>query len=93
LFVEAEAGFVEPVAGGLSPEALLLTAERGQVVSRLIRGLPARLRDPFLMGATGEHTYSEVATILGIPEGTVKWRISEARRLLKRKLESLGYSR
>ena len=29
--------------------------------------------------------------LLGIPVGTVKWRVSEARRLLKKKLASMGY--
>lgn len=93
LFVQAEAGFAEPAVSAPSAEAVLLFAERGQLMTKLIRGLPARLRDPLLMAATEEHTYAELALILGIPEGTVKWRISEARRLLKRKLEALGYSR
>ena len=93
LFVQAEAGFAEPAVNGPSAEVMLLTAERGHLLTKLIRGLPSRLRDPLLMAATEEHTYAELALILEIPEGTVKWRISEARRLLKRKLEALGYSR
>ena len=93
LFVHAEAGFAEPAVSAPSAEAVLLFAERGQLLTKLIRGLPSRLRDPLLMAAIEEHTYAEVALILGVPEGTVKWRISEARRLLKRKLEALGYSR
>lgn len=80
----------EPAASGLSVEAALIAAERQRIVVRLIRALPSRLRDPLLMAASGEHAYSEMAAILGIPEGTLKWRISEARRLLKRKLEGAG---
>jgi RNA polymerase sigma-70 factor (ECF subfamily) len=84
---------VEPVADAPSVEALLLSADRVRVVTALVRALPKRLRDPLLMAATEQHTYEEIAAILGIPEGTLKWRVSEARRLLKRKLEKLGYSR
>jgi DNA-directed RNA polymerase specialized sigma24 family protein len=29
--------------------------------------------------------------MLGVPLGTVKWRVAEARRVLKRKLTALGY--
>jgi RNA polymerase sigma-70 factor (ECF subfamily) len=93
LFVQpAESPSGEPVAPGLSAEATLIAAERQRVVVRLIRALPSRLRDPLLMAASDEHTYSEMAAILGIPEGTLKWRVSEARRLVKRKLEGLGYT-
>jgi DNA-directed RNA polymerase specialized sigma24 family protein len=30
--------------------------------------------------------------MLGIPIGTVKWRVSEARRVLKVKLEAKGFT-
>jgi DNA-directed RNA polymerase specialized sigma24 family protein len=30
--------------------------------------------------------------MLKIPVGTVKWRVSEARRVLKQKMASMGYS-
>lgn len=94
LFVQpAAAQFAEPAACGPSSEALLVAAERERLVTTLIRALPKRLRDPLLMVAAESHTYAEIAAILGIPEGTLKWRISEARRLLKRKIETLGYSR
>jgi len=93
LFVQQAEACAEPVASGPSAEAALLALERQQLVAGLIRALPKRLRDPLLMAAADEHSYSELAVILGIPAGTLKWRISEARRLLKRKLEQMGYPR
>jgi RNA polymerase sigma-70 factor (ECF subfamily) len=75
-----------------TPADTLLAKERDRVVAQLIRSLPARLRDPFLLAATGEHRYEEIAQLLGgIPLGTVKWRIAEARRVLREKLTRLGF--
>ena len=77
-------------AGALADEQML-SRERDLVVSQMIRSLPPRLRDPFLLAATGEHRYEEIAAMLGIPLGTVKWRIAEARRVLRDKLARVGF--
>lgn len=71
----------------------LLSEERDRVIARAIRSLPTRLRDPFLLAASGEHRYDDIASMLGIPVGTVKWRVSEARRVLREKLTRLGVGR
>ena len=76
---------------GRTPEGALIDAEMAQHVQRLVRALPARLRDPLLLCAAGEQTYHEMAAVLGIPEGTLKWRVAEARRRLKQRLATLGY--
>lgn len=79
----------------IDPAALadqqLLSRERDLVVSQMIRSLPPRLRDPFLLAATGEHRYEDIAALLGIPLGTVKWRVAEARRVLRDKLARVGF--
>jgi len=72
-------------------EGALIEAEMARHVQRLVRALPARLRDPLLLCASGEQTYHEIASVLGIPEGTLKWRVAEARRQLKERLGRLGY--
>jgi RNA polymerase sigma-70 factor (ECF subfamily) len=61
-------------------------------IRKLIRTLPRKLRDALLLAGTGEHTYDEISGILGAPVGTVKWRVAEARRVLRRKLTASGYS-
>jgi len=91
-FVSGEPPEVPSAAGGdRSPEATLIDAELVGHVQRLVRALPARLRDPLLLCAEGEQTYHEIAAVLGIPEGTLKWRVAEARRRLKDRLVRLGY--
>ena len=78
-------------AASASPAEALLAQERDHVVAQLIRSLPPRLRDPFLLAASGEHRYEDIAVLLGLPLGTVKWRMAEARRVLREKLARLGF--
>jgi RNA polymerase sigma-70 factor (ECF subfamily) len=83
-------GFVAVGASDASPEAGLLHDELRRTLARLVKTLPARLRDPLLLVGTGEYSYDEVAAMLGQPVGTVKWRVSDARRQIRIKLERLG---
>ena len=90
---EDELGHVVERLPSTSPshEDLFLRSELSAHVRRLIQALPIKLRDPLFLAGSGEHTYEETAGILGIPVGTVKWRVSEARRQVKQKLARLGY--
>jgi RNA polymerase sigma-70 factor (ECF subfamily) len=75
-----------------SQEDAVVDEELQRNVTRLIGTLPKKLRDALLLAGTGEHTYEEISRMLGAPLGTVKWRVSEARRVLKKKLAALGYA-
>lgn len=75
-----------------SQEETLATGELQQQVRRLVRALPKKLRDTLLLAGSGEYSYDQVAAMLDIPVGTVKWRVSEARRILRKKLEAMGYT-
>jgi len=82
---------VEPMSPGRSHEQRVIDDDLRRHLRRLVRTLPAHFRDVMLLIATGDHTFEEIATVLGVPLGTVKWRASEGRRLLKRKLAHLGF--
>lgn len=86
-----EEGRPEAQETGPSAEQALIASEVHRDAARLIRTLPKRLRDPLLLSATGRYSYEELSDILDIPTGTVKWRVSEARRLLRAKLARLGH--
>jgi RNA polymerase sigma-70 factor (ECF subfamily) len=73
------------------PDREMLARERDRALARLIRSLPTRLRDPLLLAASGEHRHEDIAALLGVPVGTVKWRIAESRRVLREKLARLGF--
>jgi RNA polymerase sigma-70 factor (ECF subfamily) len=81
----------EAPSPGPGPEAAAVDAAMAAAASRVIRALPRRLRDPFLLAASGDHRYEDIAALVGIPVGTVKWRVSEARRLVRTMLERLGW--
>lgn len=81
----------EPAATDARPDELAMSRELAGAIAQVVRALPRRLRDPFLLAASGDHRYDEIATMLGTPIGTVKWRISEARRLIRLKLGHLGH--
>lgn len=83
--------FPEHAAPGRSQEEILIEKDRRDRVRRLVRSLPARFRDVLLLMATGDYTFEQAARLLGVPVGTAKWRATEGRRLLKKKLTMLGY--
>jgi RNA polymerase sigma-70 factor (ECF subfamily) len=90
-FVSTEEPASPAAAETPTQEQALIAAEMAAHVRRLVQGLPARLRDPLVLSAAGDQTYAEIAVILGIPEGTLKYRVVEARRRLKERLVRLGY--
>ena len=77
---------------GPSHEDRLTGRQLQRHLARLISSLKPQLRDALLLAAGGEHSYDEIAAMLGIPAGTLKWRVSEARRILRAKLAATGYS-
>jgi RNA polymerase sigma-70 factor (ECF subfamily) len=71
-----------------TPERETLARDLAARTSVEINLLSPKLRDALLLAASGEHSYLEIAVLLGIPLGTVKWRVSEARRILTTRLEA-----
>jgi RNA polymerase sigma-70 factor (ECF subfamily) len=79
-------------AGGRTQEEDVLTADLQRRLKPLIAALPKKLRDALLLAGSGDHSYDEIAQLLKIPVGTVKWRVSEARKVLRQKMTALGYT-
>lgn len=91
---EGDRNPAELVADGTpGAQVMVLAGEMRQQLAKMIRSLPQKLRDPLLLVASGNHSYEEAAVILGVPIGTAKWRVSEARRVLREKLRRSGYER
>lgn len=73
-----------------SHEEDLMSAEMRRTIRRLVATLPRKLRDALLLAGSGEYSYEQIAAMLDVPVGTLKWRVSEARRVLKQKLAASG---
>jgi len=78
-------------AGDRSQEDALITADLQRRIRTLVATLPPKLRDALLLAGSGEYSYEQIAAMLKIPVGTLKWRVAEARRVLKQKLAAAGY--
>jgi RNA polymerase sigma-70 factor (ECF subfamily) len=72
----------DPAGSQPDPERVAVAADLVRRAKREIAGLSPKLRDTLLLAASGEHSYEEIAAVLGVPIGTVKWRVSEARRII-----------
>lgn len=73
----------EPAPTATPPaSAGVIEAERVATVAGAIRRLPEGQRTVLTMAAAGELTSAEIAAALDLPAGTVRYRLSEARRAL-----------
>lgn len=70
-------------AQGVEPTAYMVQKEHDERVARAIQTLPEKLRLVFAMSQIQGLKYREVAEILGLPEGTVKSRMSRAVKFLR----------
>ena len=84
---------IEPAHTGPGPEQQLLQADAHRRVHKLIDTLPEKLRQPLVLSALEEMSAAEVGAVLGLPEGTVRRRVMEARAMLREKLHVLEVRR
>src|SRR6185436_18375823 len=76
-------------ADGLAPDSQLIGDERAEAVRRAL----VELAEPYRVVVVLRHyeglKFREIGDVLGIPEGTVKSRMSEALTQLSKRLNSL----
>lgn len=80
---------VEAPTAGETNENLALSRERAAHLWRAIDALPEKLRVVVVLSAIDGHDVREVARLLGLPEGTVKSRLFNARKGLAERLKCL----
>jgi RNA polymerase sigma-70 factor, ECF subfamily len=68
------------------PGEVVDAVDQLSAVGRAVAELPAALRDPLVMSTVGGLSSAEISEALGIPSGTVRYRISVARARLARAL-------
>lgn len=84
---------IEDVAEPSSPASQWTALEeklRHDAVRRAVLALPMRYREPVLLFYLHEMDVGAAARTMGLPEGTVKARLSRARELLRRRFPRLS---
>jgi RNA polymerase sigma-70 factor (ECF subfamily) len=83
---------LEQVAAvGPTPEQAAANDQLRRGIQHTIRALSPKLRDALLLAQSGEYSYEEIGAMLEAPTGTIKWRVSEARKAIKKQLRERGY--
>ncbi|ASZ11981.1 sigma-70 family RNA polymerase sigma factor [Chitinophaga pendula] len=59
-------------------------------ILQLIRQLPRATHAVFVLYAIDGYSHKEIASQLGISEGTSKWHLSEARKILQQKIAAIS---
>jgi RNA polymerase sigma-70 factor (ECF subfamily) len=84
-------GMVSVAASGPTPEQSAADAQLRRAIGGAIRRLSPTLRDALLLAQSGDYSYAEIGAMLRVPVGTIKWRVSEARRRVRQALQERGF--
>jgi RNA polymerase sigma-70 factor (ECF subfamily) len=72
----------------LDPEALVIQRQTVDTVRQTLEALPADFREVLVLRELEGLSYKEIATVVGIPIGTVMSRLARARERLQAALEA-----
>ena len=89
----AQALACEPARPQQPASTAVIAGERVAVVGEAIRRLPETQRITLTMAAAGGMTSAELAAALGVPAGTVRYRLSLARRAVAEALDRYDHPR
>ena len=80
---EAASQAAGPSALAATESAMVAVAD-GALAMRLLEELPAEFREVLVLREMQDLSYREIATVIGVPEGTVMSRLARARARLRR---------
>lgn len=84
---------VDPIADDRTEQERVESSGDGPRIARALAALHTRDRDALLLYAWAELTYEEIGDALGVPVGTVRSRLSGARRIMRSRLGDGGLPR
>ena len=79
---------IDGVETGLNPEELLLQNADQQLLRKAVEELPVEFREVIILRELEGLSYKEIASITGVPLGTVMSRLARARKRLQQCLTS-----
>jgi RNA polymerase sigma-70 factor, ECF subfamily len=75
------------------PETLQVLKVEKQMVNEAIENLPIEFREVMILRELEELSYKEIASVTGVPIGTVMSRLARARKRLSVSLRRAGFSK
>jgi RNA polymerase sigma-70 factor (ECF subfamily) len=80
---------IEVTSDAIGPEDEVIAADWNSAVHRMLDGLPREFRQVLVLSGIDGLNSREIATVIGIAEGTVRTRLMRARQMIKQKMASL----
>ncbi len=80
---------LQEVASSQSQEEILDAKQRQKIILKAVDALPRKLRQVVILFEFEEMTYEQISKKIGVPEGTIKSRLFNARKILAEKLKKL----
>ena len=81
---------LEAVPEDFLPESIVESEEKRKIIMDIIeRALSEEVRRTIILYYFDEMSTKEIAYAMGIPQGTVLWRLSFARRKIKKEVENM----
>jgi len=75
-------------AGGWDPASAVESGETLAAIDQAIRRLPENLREVLALHTMGEMSGEEIGEVLGRPAGTIRYQLSQARKMINELLGS-----
>ncbi len=80
---------LDSIKSNQNPEKELTSKERQKIILKEINALPKKMKEVIILYEFEDYSYEKISEKLKIPQGTVKSRINNARKILKEKLSFL----
>jgi len=81
----------ETQAYGKTPEEIIISEERNKAILQSLSRIKPSFREILVLYYVEGLSLKEISSVSGIPEGTVKSRLSRGRGAMMEKLKSMGY--
>jgi RNA polymerase sigma-70 factor (ECF subfamily) len=86
-----DAVLAETRPGMADPRGAVAGRQEYEALCACIDGLSETLRTTLILVCVDGRSHEEAAAILGAPEGTIAWRVHEARRKLREAMKDRGF--
>lgn len=80
--------FVDELGEDVGPLTCIETDIDNEILD-ILKNLPVKYRDVFLLKYSNHMSNAEMSTIMNIPEGTIRQRISRGKLIIKEEIERL----